>query len=422
MEEAIGMLDQALSIDPDYAPALAQRGLVTHLMSNAMGAYGDIPEAVARKQGLDFVRRALEIDPHLAEAYAVRGLIITNQGGPDNKEAIESLERALELNPNMDDGRNWLANAVDDNARSISLYEEVVARDPMYGPAFNNLIQGYLEWGRFDDSEALIRRVMRITGPDDNIRQALGTVAFLRGDLSESYESLGYAYEASPNSSIVRMWYGYTLYMLGDLDRATNVALPAVALLAHAARGDFEAADRLITETDFTTGERSRLIRHGADYLSARGRSNEIIEIVSRTYGDLPTLLQELPVYNSYGTEHLGPLAYAYLQVDKVDEYQAVLAEMKAVLDAQQARGSDNWYQWWCQAQYAVLTGDLDTAVTQLEHAVDDGATSVVPFEALWDLAADDPRFEAIFAKMIARGNAERAELGWEPYQPPPGL
>jgi TolB-like protein/Flp pilus assembly protein TadD len=422
MEEAIGMLDQALTIDADYAPALAQRGLVTYLMSDSMGTYGDVPEAIARKQGLEFVARALEIDPKLAEAYAIRGLIVTDQSGPDNSEAIASLERALELNPNMDDGRNWLANAVDDYALAIDLYEQVVARDPMYGPAFNNLIQMYLESGRFDDSESLIRRVMRITGPDDNIRQALGTVAFLRGDLSESYEGLGYAYEASPNSSIVRMWYGYTLYMLGDLDAATNVALPAVALLAHAARGDFEAADRIISETDFATGERGRLIRHGADYLSARGRSNEIIEIVNRTYGDLQTLLTELPTYNSYGTEYLGPLAYAYLQVDKIDEYQTVLAEMKAVLDAQRTRGTDNWYHWWCQAQYAVLTGDLDAAATHLERAVDDGATSVLPFEALWELVADDPRFEAIFARMVAQGNAERAELGWEPYQTTPGL
>ena len=43
-------------------------------------------------------------------------------------------------------------------------------------------------------------------------------------------------------------------------------------------------------------------------------------------------------------------------------------------------------------------------------------------FEALWDLAADDARFQAIFARMVAQGNAERAELGWEPYRPPLGL
>jgi TolB-like protein len=111
MEEAIGMLDAALAIDADYAPALVQRGLVTYLMSDEIGSYGDIPAAIAYEQGLTFVDRALELDPGLAEAYAVRGLLFRGTGGGDNSEAIASLERALELNPNMDEGKHWLAMA-----------------------------------------------------------------------------------------------------------------------------------------------------------------------------------------------------------------------------------------------------------------------------------------------------------------------
>ncbi len=418
MEEAIGMLDAALAIDADYGPALAQRGLVTHLMSDAIGAYGDIPEAIADAQGLAFVDRALELDPGLAEAHAVRGLLVTVQGSADNSEAIASLERALELNPNMDEGKTWLANAVYDRDIAISLYEDVVARDPMFGPAFNNLIQEYIGRGRFDDSEALIRRVMRITGPDDNIRQALGTVGVMRGDLSAAYENFDYSYEANPNSSIVQLWFGTTLYWLGDFERALTVALAEGVLRLHAARGDFEAADRLLAETDFATGSRRRLIRDAANYLAAHGRSDEIIDIINRAYGDLPTLLQELPVEESYGTIYLGPLAYAYLQAGRVDEYKRLLAAMNAALDAQRSSGIDNQLHWWSQAQYAVLTGDLENGALYLERAFDGGATRVAGFEALWDLAADDARFEAIFAKIIARGNAERAELGWEPFQP----
>ncbi len=419
MDEAIEMLDAALAIDADYAPALAQRALVTHLMSDSMGAYGDIPKAIAAPQGLAFVDRALELNPRLAEAHAVRGLLVTELGGAVNSEAIASLERALELNPNMDEGKTWLANAVNDRDLSISLYEEVVARDPMFGPAFNNLIQKYVGMGRFDDSEALIRRVQRITGPDDNVRQALGTVATVRGDLSAAYENLDYAYEANPNSSVVQFWYGAVLSRLGEFERAATVALAGRDWLAHAALGDLEAADRLLAEADFATGPRRQMVEAAADYLAAHGRSDEIVDIVNRTYGDLPALLQEeLPVRNFMGTVYLGPLAYAYLQADRVDDYKYLLAEMKASLDAQQANGIDNRYHWWSQAQYAVLTGDLENGAMYLERAFDGGATGVAGFEALWDLAADDARFEAIFVKIIARGNAERAELGWEPFQP----
>jgi TolB-like protein/Flp pilus assembly protein TadD len=422
MEEAIGMLDAALVIDADYAPALAQRGLVTHLLSDAFGSYGDIPEAIANEQALAFVNRALELDPELAEAHAVRGLLTRVGGGADNSEAIASLERALELNPNMDEGKHWLAMATRDRELKISLYEEVVARDPMFGPAFNNLIISYLGQGRLDDSEALIRRVTRITGPDANVRQALGLLAMLRGDLSAADEDLRYAYEANPNSSVVQLWYATTLYWLGEFERAMAVGKQDRALLMHAALGDFEAADRLLAEPDFATDSR-RQMRDAANYLAAHGRSDEIVDIVNRTDGDLPTLLQELPVdFLSFGTTHLGPLAYAYLQADRVDEYKRVLAEMKAALDTQRASGMDNQAHWWSQAQYAVLTGDLDKGAMYLERAFDSGATRVFGFEPLWDLAADDARFVAIFEKIIARGNAERAKLGLEPFRPLLGL
>jgi TolB-like protein len=421
MEEAIGMLDAALAIDADYAPALAQRGLVTHLMSDALGAYGDIPAAIANEQGLAFVDRALALDPGLAEAHAVRGLLVMVPGGVDNSEAIASLERALELNPNMDEGKTWLANASRDRDLKISLYEEVVARDPMFGPAFNNLITNYMGLGRLDDSEALIRRVARITGPDENVRQALATVELFRGDLSAASEDFNYAYEANPNASVVQLWYAGTLYRLGEFERALTVGIPDQALRVHAALGDFEAADRLLAEPDFAT--RSRLqMQDAANYLTARGRSDEIVGIVNRTDGGLPKLLQEVREDDSASTRYLGPLAYAYLQAGRVAEYRSLLAAMKDALDRQQAKGSNNQFHWWSQAQYAVLTGDLEKGAMYLERAFDSGATRVFGFEPLWDLAADDARFEAIFAKIIARGNAERAELGLDPFRPPLGL
>ena len=59
----------------------------------------------------------------------------------------------------------------------------MIHRDPLYRPAFNNLIQVYLGLAKFDKSDALVSRVSRITGPDDSVRQALGSIAYMRGVL-----------------------------------------------------------------------------------------------------------------------------------------------------------------------------------------------------------------------------------------------
>jgi len=78
MEEASVLLDEALAIDPNYAPALAQKALVIILLSNASGSYGDIPLDVALRESRPLIEKALELDPNLAEAHAILGLWYSN--------------------------------------------------------------------------------------------------------------------------------------------------------------------------------------------------------------------------------------------------------------------------------------------------------------------------------------------------------
>lgn len=417
LEEALGMLDEAIGIDPNYAPALAQKALVTYLLSDAPGAYGDIPEEFAVTVASEQLDRALALDGGLAEAYAIRGLMdYSRPGGLD--DAIASLKRALDINPNLQSARLWLANASENYQESLRLYEEILLRDPMYGPAFNNVIQSYLGLGEFDKSEALVSRVSRITGPDDNVRQAQGTVAFMRGELADARQHLEFAYQANPNSSIVNIWRGYTLLQLGDFERATNESAEAIRLISMRESGDLEAADAFLRNLDFLVGDQLRKLRHAADYLAAVGRDAEFSEIVAANYGGVAELLAAFPSRSGYGTEHLGPVAFAYRNLDMNDEYQLLVDEMKLTLDLQRAIGIDNWIHWYSQAQYATLVGDIDSAIAHLQRALDSGFVSVLFVEPLFQLLAVDPRFREIENAARARANAERVKLGMDPYQP----
>ncbi|NCF14698.1 MAG: hypothetical protein GWP62_05265 [Gammaproteobacteria bacterium] len=421
MTEAMSMLDEALLVDPNYAPALAQRALAVHLMSDSPGAYGDIPEAVAGAEARQLLKRAIEIDPQLAEAHAVLGLVETDQSSV-SEVALASLRHALELNPNMDDGRVWLANATYDPVESMRLYEAVVVRDPLHGPAFNNLIQGYMQMGDFDKSEALIDRVERITGPTDSIAQARGTIGFMNGDLSASVTNLRQSFESNPNSNVVKLWYGYALLGVGEMEQAIVGADLSVSVVAHWLSGDTEAADALIAEKDFSEGRRSRWLRHASDYLADRGREAELIAIVERFYGDVKTVISELPVSNSYGTEYLGSMAYAYLQAGRQEEFELLLERMEAVLAEEEANKGFNWYFWYSKSQYAALTGNAEAATSYMQEAYDAGLTAVVFIEPLFGLLDEDAAFQAVKAKIIERGNRERADLGLDPYRPVLGI
>ena len=421
MAEAIAMLDEALIADPKYAPALAQRALAVYLMSDSIGAYGDIPMKVAVPEALQLLDRALAIDPRLAEAHAILGLVTTGQTTA-TEEAIASLRFALELNPNMDNGRTWLANAMSDPLEAMRMYEEVVVRDPLFAPAFNNLIQSYMQMGEFDRSEALIDRVQRITGPTDNISQARGTVAFMKGDLSSSVANLRQSFEANPNSTIVKLWYGYALMQVGEFESAILGGLLPVSLLAHWLSGDIETADALIEETDFSHSSRSRWLRHASDYLVSRGRAAEMVAIVEKYYGDVESVISELPVGQSYGTEYLGPLAYAYLQVERQEDFELLVEQMEEVLAAEEASRGFNWYFWYCRAQHAALTANTEAATAYMQKAYDAGFAAVVFIEPIFDLLEDDVAFQSVKAKILERGNRERAELGLEPYKPALGI
>jgi len=416
MSEAIGLLDQALEIDPDYAPALAQKALAINLMSDGPGAYGDIPEAVAIDEGLKLIARALELDPELAEGHAILGLINTDRPGMYD-DAVASLRYALELNPNMDNGKNWLANLTRDNAEAIDLYEQVVLRDPLHGAAFNNLILAYLDLGQFDQAEALITRTSRISGPDSNVRQALGSVAVMRGDLSTGIRDFGYAIDVNQHDSIAKLWLAWSLFRIGDMERVEEVGRPGQVLVARTYQGDFDAVDSMIAEADFQSGERLGLFQGASAYLLWRGRSADIIDIVNEKFGGLDALLKDLPVGAYFGTGYLGTLAKAYREEGMTEEFDVTIEAMRSTLETQRARGSDNWVQWMSQAEYAALTGDVEAAVGHLQTALDKGFSSVEPPLRAFDSLEDDPRFETILATSLERANRERAELGMGPYE-----
>ena len=74
IQSAVELLDRAISADPGYAPAYAQRGIATLLLAEGAGTYGDIPREQALSTSKLYLDKALQIDEELAEAWAGVGL------------------------------------------------------------------------------------------------------------------------------------------------------------------------------------------------------------------------------------------------------------------------------------------------------------------------------------------------------------
>ncbi|MFK8043783.1 adenylyl cyclase, partial [Congregibacter sp.] len=202
MERALDLLNKAIEIDPAYAPAYASRAKVLTLLSDRPGSYGTLPGGETLLRAQKDVEKALELDTELSDAYAVQGLINTDSGRPDF--AITSLRRAIELNPNSLDARNWLALALGNDGRLRDVAAQLQALtdiDPLYRPGVTNAILYSMDIGDKDGARRIGERYIR--NVRDEAEKALTQstlLAGLEGKLAASMQLRETVPEESLNS------------------------------------------------------------------------------------------------------------------------------------------------------------------------------------------------------------------------------
>ncbi|MEO7251065.1 MAG: tetratricopeptide repeat protein, partial [Arenimonas sp.] len=115
------MFRRAIELDPNYAQALA--GLADSLAQQILWRFAPatqvLPEASAA------AAKALDLAPDLAEAHVAQGHIRSLAG--DHEGAIRSFERAIALNPSLQEAYYYFARhcyARGDNARAAELFQQ----------------------------------------------------------------------------------------------------------------------------------------------------------------------------------------------------------------------------------------------------------------------------------------------------------
>ncbi len=415
MEQASAMLDEALEIDPDYPPALAQKALVTLLLSDSPGAYGEMPFDEAHRIARPLLGRALELDPNLAEGHAILGLLLGQASVEPSQAAIASLRRALEINPTMANANNWLATEISDSASmgaSRELYEKVVQHDPLYAPAFNNLTFQYMQTRGLDKADSLIRRVQRITGDSPSVRFARGALAMASGDLSTAVRELHEAYDFNNSASVVQLWYSTALSFVGDLEYAASVARDTDRLVMLELSGRHEEA-RAIFESLNTELLDEGQLWGVSDWFLQRGEAGQLIEFLEPLYGDADSWLGTLPKPDQlWGVGSHTNLAAALLAAGREEEAQELLRGAKEMLEVQRQSGADNLFFWYSAAQLEALLGNRQGMLAALRNAIDTGFVNVLGCgSVIFDPYRSDSRFIELEAEMIRRADEEKKEL-----------
>jgi TolB-like protein/Flp pilus assembly protein TadD len=414
IEAARELLDQALALDPDYAPALAAAAqAVLHLHDRASG-YGDIPLDQAAAMAQPLLDRALALDPNLAEAHAVQGLLLVLQS--DYPRAEAALARALALNPSLSDALHWRAGMLGDAGRlreRLATQRRLAELDPLNVANLTVLPLTLLDIGEPVEAEAVALRLQGAFPDNPQGFMAHAWVLQTTGRLAEARLAAAQALALAPEAAITQLTNGWVSYALGDFDHllslpdtrsqgraliATGRVDEAVALardLSVAAPGDHDATTNLLFN------------------LSQAGRHDEVLALYRARWADLDGIDARFGTGEYRVQAPIAAAQHALGQHEALAETLVHWGERLAFLREQGYVGREFLST---EARYLALAGERAAALAALTRAIDLGwRDPLLDREPAFAELHDDPAFQAQLSRIIDLINIERAKLGMEP-------
>ena len=289
IERAIAAFEEALTLDSEYAEALASLG-GTFILK---GAFLSIKELI--QKGVDMERRALQLNPELADAHSWLGTGLLHGGHVD--EAIASINEALRIDPKDDDSYQALGRAYwvgrGDFASAIPAFRKSIELNPEAGYSYLQLGL-MLAWeGKYEEAEIVCRRAVEL---QDQYISGSGGLQLIGANAR-----LGYVYYLQGRYQEAIREYERGLAFLGSSDHAlkerTSIEIMMKLGAAYHRWGNAEDATRFFDralkawEHHVSKGADDPSTRYYIGCLFAlRGDIDRAFDVLQRVHAKLPAL------------------------------------------------------------------------------------------------------------------------------------
>ncbi len=185
--QAVDLLFKAIGIDPNFALAHHELGLVFMAMNNRWRAAGEfrkavqldanLPEAYKRlgdlfftsprrlyAQAIEAYKKAVELYPEYADAYVGLGEVMGAQG--KHEEAVAAYQKALAIEPDEPRIHFGLGKIYYNEKglyhEAVAEYRKAIQSDPRYLEAYLNLGELYEEKGLYKEAADSYERALRV--------------------------------------------------------------------------------------------------------------------------------------------------------------------------------------------------------------------------------------------------------------------
>jgi len=414
IEAAAETLDRAIAIDPEYAPAYAQRGITALLLSETQ--YGTLSKEQSQTQGKLYLDQALRLDPQQPEALAGLGLYYINIPGRTT-EAIEPLEKALDLNPNLINASNWLQTAYSNAGRlteSQRILEDLIERDPLYRPGIANLNGVFVSRGELDKAKAMVEKIRPFMPNDPFLYRIEANIQYAEGHVAKGMMLMEKALEIQPDNFPNVTLFAEGLHLTAQWERLIEGNDRRHRVIGLQALGRTEEATILATQLADSGEDVGILI----GLLANSGKPEQAIRFFEERWPSLEAYERDYPPLGSGSIGTILDIAYAYGSLGNQERFDEAMSRARASLDSLDELGFRNPGLEFINGVYYAMAGDREQALALISSAVGRGELNGTRLSDGWaglKVLEGDPEYEGIQARMMQHLNAERAELGLGP-------
>lgn len=412
LQSAADLLDNAIAIDPTYAPAYAQRGIAEMLLSET--SYGKTPQVRANTQGKFYLDKALELDVNLAEAYAGLGLYY-NGPPPQPQKGAKVLEKALSINPNLINAGNWLTLVYWSQNRvteSMALLDEITTRDPLYKPAFGNRVYQMGQMGRTEEARAYIDSIEPFMPDAAQVMQSRAWVDYAQGKAAAGLKRMQTVLKKYPNDRVFRVGVNHGHYLTQQYDKVFDDHWSDYYVLGLFNLGKHEEA-RIAAQKQAADGVVGPLF----SFLNASDQSELLIEYLEERWPDLGAFQQSVPA-PMWGYQQMADIALAYRRAGNQARFDEAMTRLESANQESFSQGVRGHGLLVTMAAYYTMAGSYDKALARLDEAIEKGfiTSSKISKEYPFFKELDgNAEYEDIQKRMVEHLNSERAMLGLEP-------